>query len=176
LRRDGNGALLRLLRAKGARHRSLAAIGHDIMHGVLHLDGKLWNTLPLLAFKPGKLTRRFIEGERAKFVSPMAMFLFSVFAMFAVFQMVGISAPTDLGEGFIVGAGGEAESVFQTNIQDQITELEKERDGLSEADPRRNAIDAEMEIIRTMIGVPRPVTAQAKIPRLPGSSFLTRES
>lgn len=22
-------------------HRSLAAIGHDIMHGVLHLDGKL---------------------------------------------------------------------------------------------------------------------------------------
>ncbi|MEE4316149.1 MAG: hypothetical protein V2I74_04125, partial [Erythrobacter sp.] len=28
-------------------HRSLAAIGHDIMHGVLHLDGKLWKTLPL---------------------------------------------------------------------------------------------------------------------------------
>lgn len=133
-------------------HRSLAAIGHDIMHGVLHLDGKLWNTLPLLTFKPGKLTRRFIEGERAKFVSPMAMFLFSVFAMFAVFQMVGISAPADLGQGFIDGAGGEAGSVFQTNIQEQITNLEKERDGLSEADPRRDAIDAEVEIIRKMIG------------------------
>jgi len=77
-------------------HRSLAAIGHDIMHGVLHLDGKLWATLSLLIFKPGALTRRFISGERAKFVSPMAMFLFTVFAMFAVFQMVGISAPTDL--------------------------------------------------------------------------------
>lgn len=74
-------------------HRSLAAIGHDIMHAVLHLDGKLWNTLPLLAFKPGELTRRYIEGQRVRFVSPMAMFLFSVFAMFAVFQMVGISAP-----------------------------------------------------------------------------------
>ncbi|MEO1489638.1 MAG: DUF3667 domain-containing protein, partial [Pseudomonadota bacterium] len=79
-------------------HRTLTAIGHDLMHGVLHLDGKLAHTLPLLAFKPGKLTRRFIEGERAKFVSPMAMFLFSVFAMFAVFQMIGIGVPTDLGE------------------------------------------------------------------------------
>lgn len=71
---------------KGHIHRSLAAIGHDIMHGVLHLDGKLWNTLPLLIFKPGDLTRRFIAGERAKFVSPMSMFLFTVFAMFAVFR------------------------------------------------------------------------------------------
>ncbi|MBV7265936.1 DUF3667 domain-containing protein [Erythrobacter ani] len=77
-------------------HRTLSAIGHDLIHGVLHLDGKFWRTLPLLVFKPGKLTRRYIEGERAKFVSPMAMFLFSVFAMFAVFQMVGLTAPTDI--------------------------------------------------------------------------------
>ena len=75
-------------------HRTLSAIGHDLMHGVLHLDGKLAHTLPLLAFKPGSLTRRYIEGERARFVSPMAMFLFSVFAMFAVFQMVGFTTPT----------------------------------------------------------------------------------
>ena len=76
---------------KLAIHRSIAAIGHDLIHGVLHLDGKLWRTLPLLTFKPGKLTRRYIDGERAKFVSPMAMFLFSVFLMFAVFQMAGLS-------------------------------------------------------------------------------------
>lgn len=76
-------------------HRTLSAIGHDLIHGVLHLDGKLWRTLPLLTFKPGKLTRRYIDGERAQFVSPMAMFLFSVFAMFAVFQMVGLTTPTD---------------------------------------------------------------------------------
>jgi hypothetical protein len=131
-------------------HRSLAAIGHDIMHGVLHLDGKLWDTLPLLTFKPGDLTRRYIAGERAKFVSPMSMFLFTVFAMFAVFQMVGISAPVDFGKGFVDGATGD--SAFQTNIQEQITELEKERDGLSKADPRRDSIDAELAIIRKMIG------------------------
>ena len=77
-------------------HRTLSAIGHDLIHGVLHLDGKFWKTLPLLLFRPGKLTRRYINGERAKFVSPMAMFLFGVFAMFAVFQMVGLTVPSEL--------------------------------------------------------------------------------
>ncbi len=84
---------------KGMVHRSLSAIGHEIMHGVLHLDGKIWRTLPLLVFKPGKLTRRYIDGERASFVGPMAMFLFSVFLMFAVFQIAGIGPPSDLNFG-----------------------------------------------------------------------------
>lgn len=43
-------------------HRTLTAIGHDLVHAVLHLDGKLFKTLPLLAFSPGELTRRYIEG------------------------------------------------------------------------------------------------------------------
>jgi hypothetical protein len=124
-------------------HRSLAAIGHDIMHGVLHLDGKLWETLPLLTVKPGQLTRRYIAGERARFVSPMAMFLFTVFAMFAVFQMVGISAPTDLTEGFIDGATNSS-SVVRTELQQQITDLQKEREALATGDPRRAEIDNEL--------------------------------
>ena len=138
---------------KAHLHRSLAAIGHDIMHGVLHLDGKLWETLPLLALKPGELTRRYIAGERAKFVSPMAMFLFTVFAMFAVFQMVGISPSEDMAEGWgNYTSNSSGQSVFRDNIQKQITELEDERDGLPQTDPRREAIDAELTIIRNMIG------------------------
>ncbi|HEX8584302.1 MAG TPA: DUF3667 domain-containing protein [Allosphingosinicella sp.] len=70
-------------------HRTIGAWWHDLAHGVLHLDGKIWRTLPMLAWRPGDLTRRYVEGERAKFVSPMAVFLFSVFMMFAIFSMVG---------------------------------------------------------------------------------------
>lgn len=65
-------------------HRTLTAFAHDLLHGVLHLDGKVWRTLPLLIRRPGELTRRYIEGERAKFISPLALFLFSVFLLFAV--------------------------------------------------------------------------------------------
>ncbi|MES1973067.1 MAG: DUF3667 domain-containing protein [Pseudomonadota bacterium] len=64
-------------------HRSLSSIGHDLLHGVFHFEGKIWRTVPMLAFHPGALTRRFIAGERARFVSPLALFLFSVFLMFA---------------------------------------------------------------------------------------------
>ncbi len=83
----------------GHLHRTIGAFMHDLLHGALHFEGKFWHTLPMLVFKPGQLTRRYIEGQRARFVSPMALFLFGVFLMFAVFQLVGISAPTDLPNG-----------------------------------------------------------------------------
>jgi hypothetical protein len=73
-------------------HRHVGAFGHDFLHSVLHFDGKVWNTLPLLTWRPGELTRRYIEGERAQFISPLALFLFSVFLTFAVFNWVGIGA------------------------------------------------------------------------------------
>jgi hypothetical protein len=70
-------------------HRTVASWWHDLAHGVLHLDGKIWRTLPLLAWRPGELTRRYVDGERAKFVSPLALFLFSVFLMFATLSAFG---------------------------------------------------------------------------------------
>lgn len=70
-------------------HRTLASIGHDLLHGVWHFEGKIWRTLPMLFTRPGALTRRYCQGERARFVSPLALFLFSVFLMVATFETVG---------------------------------------------------------------------------------------
>lgn len=95
-------------------HRSLGAFWHDIAHSVLHFEGKIWRTLPLLAFRPGELTRRYISGERARFVSPMALFLFSVFLMFAVFSFIGGPA----------AIGGPSKANFQNGMQEAIAEAE----------------------------------------------------
>lgn len=113
-------------------HRSLAAIGHDLIHGVLHLDGKFWLTLPLLTFKPGNLTRRYINGERAKFVSPMAMFLFSVFAMFAVFQMIGITAPSDLSSSGISNVIANTQEQAQADLEEAESMLTQHPEGSPE--------------------------------------------
>lgn len=78
------GAFCQHCGQSGHIHRTMGAIGHDLLHGVLHFDGRTFRTLPLLVFRPGELTRRYIAGERARFVSPLAIFLFSVFLMFAV--------------------------------------------------------------------------------------------
>jgi hypothetical protein len=73
----------------GHVHKTLASIGHDLLHGVFHFEGKVWRTLPMLVAHPGKLTRRYIDGERARFVSPLALFLFFVFLMFATISSLG---------------------------------------------------------------------------------------
>jgi hypothetical protein len=72
-------------------HRTLTAFWHDLVHGVFHFEGKIWRTLPLLAWRPGELTRAYIEGKRARFVSPIALFLFCVFITFAV---IGLTSST----------------------------------------------------------------------------------
>jgi len=64
-------------------HRTLSAFFHDLLHGVFHFEGKVWRTIPMLALRPGTLTREYIDGRRASYVSPLALFLFSVFLLFA---------------------------------------------------------------------------------------------
>lgn len=70
-------------------HRTLRAFFHDLLHGVFHFEGKIWRTLPLLAWRPGRLTREYVQGRRASYVSPIALFLFVVFLTFAVFNLLG---------------------------------------------------------------------------------------
>lgn len=109
-------------------HRSFAAIGHDLMHGVLHIEGKIWHTLPELFFRPGKLGRRYINGERAKFVSPLALFLFSAFLMYAVYSLTSSSAEKTAEdaatEAVFDPAAGRDEALGE--IDDQIEELDAE--------------------------------------------------
>ncbi|HVF37371.1 MAG TPA: DUF3667 domain-containing protein [Sphingomicrobium sp.] len=116
-------------------HRTLTAFLHDFLHGVLHFEGKIWNTLPLLAWKPGELTRRYIDGERARFVSPIALFLFSVFLMFGVATLTG-------------GLGSPMTPEMKAELSQEIAadeveliELRKRRDGAIREGRKSRALD-----------------------------------
>ena len=74
---------------RGHQHKTPGAFFHDLLHGVLHFEGKLWRTVPMLVWQPGKLTREYIDGRRASYVSPIALFLFVIFVFFAVFNAMG---------------------------------------------------------------------------------------
>jgi len=109
-------------------HRSLSSLGHDILHGVFHFEGKVWHTIPELLFHPGRLTRRYIDGERAKFVSPMALYLFTVFLMFAVFSFTSGSWLS------IPGSGSQSNPATQwkSNINEQIEEIDGKLETIQE--------------------------------------------
>jgi hypothetical protein len=74
-------------------HRSVRAFFQDFLVGLFNFEGKIWRTLPMLALHPGVMTRRYIAGERARFISPVALYLFTVFAMFAVLNFTGALSP-----------------------------------------------------------------------------------
>ena len=74
-------------------HRSVRGFLQDFLQGVFNFEGKFWHTLPMLVWRPGEMTRRYIAGERARFISPVALYLFTVFAMFAVLNFTGTWSP-----------------------------------------------------------------------------------
>lgn len=74
----------------GHVHRTLGHVFEEFLHGVLHFDTKAWRTLPLLVFKPGKLTRDYVYGKRARYIAPFALFLFTIFVMFFTFGFMGM--------------------------------------------------------------------------------------
>ena len=126
----------------GHVHRTVGAWWHDLAHGVLHLDGKIWRTLPLLAVWPGDLTRRYVDGERARFVSPLALFLFSVFLMFALFSAMGAT---------LVGIGGEAGRDMASEVEriDQaIVKLDAQRRELAAKGQSTAEVDGELRNAR----------------------------
>lgn len=139
---------------RGHVHRTLGAFFHDLAHGVFHIEGKIWRTLPLLAWKPGELTRRYIDGERARFVSPIALFLFSVFLMFAVAGLAGgLKGPSNL----------HVETDLTSAVAKQaskVQQLEKKRQQLAAANQPLGKADAKLDEARQELDALRLVQSK----------------
>ena len=134
-------------------HRTLGAFWHDLLHGVLHFEGKIWRTLPLLVRKPGELTRRYIDGERAKFVSPIALFLFCVFLTFAVMGLTGAldKAPGGATPEEVAGEMAEAQATIRGLEARRAAALKANRP-TTEIDEELRDARAELEAVRTVGG------------------------
>lgn len=105
-------------------HRSLLHLIEEVLHGVLHFDGRIWRTLPLLALNPGRLTREWIHGKRARYISPLALFLFSVFVMFFVMSFA---------------VKGPEVAPIQERLAEARQDLAEDRAGLAKAEAELRA-------------------------------------
>lgn len=122
-------------------HRTIGAFAHDLLHGVLHFEGKTWRTLPLLAWRPGQLTRDYIDGKRARYVSPIALFLFVVFLSFAAFNFLGAGDTINP-----QGSGLEAAREAYEENAGRLAALQEQKAGVDASDAaRRNRIEEEIE-------------------------------
>jgi len=69
----------------------LKHITHEALQDMVHFDTKIFKTLPVLIFKPGKLTESCFDGKNNDYVKPLALFGFLNF-LFFVIKFKGIFA------------------------------------------------------------------------------------
>ena len=64
---------------------------HEFIAHYVALEGKLWKSVALLLFRPGRLTRDYIEGKRVRYVEPLRLYLTFSIIFFAIFKLGGVS-------------------------------------------------------------------------------------
>ena len=146
----------------GHVHRNIMALGHDILHGVFHFEGRIWQTLPLLALHPGQLTRRYVHGERSKFVSPMALFLFSVFLLAAAVNRIGMPDVASAAQG--LAKAKEQMSDATDKAQDKLDDLNEKRSDRLGDDPKANVADLDKQIAQATGEIAALKAASSRIP------------
>ena len=135
-------------------HRSLLHLGEEMLHGVLHFDARIWRTLPLLAFNPGRLTREWVQGRRTRYVSPLAMYLFTVFLMFFAFSFMGgdgggsTTVPIDQGIATAEAELAEARAELATATAGLALPADAQGKTYTDAGERAEVAEAEGEVTR----------------------------
>ncbi|KFF01806.1 DUF3667 domain-containing protein [Chryseobacterium luteum] len=98
-----------------------------------HYDGQFWGTIKNLLFKPGKLTKIYLDGKRTQFVPPVKLYIFISFVtfLFISFQVASI----DFGkQGMEKGKATSQEIEKSAAINDSIHKLLTESTEMMKAD------------------------------------------
>ena len=132
-------------------HRTLRGFFQDFVQGLFNFEGKIWRTLPMLAWRPGEMTRRYIAGERARFISPVALYLFSVFLMFAVLNLTGTFSPG----GDPIGGAGIQSGVKAEIASEQLKLANIEKQRAAAAASGRDPADLDRQIARRKENIAR---------------------
>jgi Protein of unknown function (DUF3667) len=84
---------------------------HELTHEMLHVDGRIVQSIRRLLLSPGFLTREYIEGRRARWISPIRLYLIFSVIFFALSALTGFrvglsNAPKE--RGVTMSAGRQA--------------------------------------------------------------------
>ena len=113
--------------------RFFPAMLRDLMADLLDLDSRFMRTIKPLLFKPGRLTRDYMDGRRFRYAPPMRLYIFSSILFFLLAAFLSSDAMSiDGGENaddmvhFSTGSAEEQQNAEQTlnniipHVPDQI--------------------------------------------------------
>jgi hypothetical protein len=84
--------------------RSISALFEDAWHVATHIDGRFWQTLYILLFKPGKLTKEYFAERRARYLPPVRLYL----VLSVLFFAFGLATPHGKSAAPVVAVPGAA--------------------------------------------------------------------
>lgn len=124
-------------------HRPVWSLVLEVLDGFFSFDGRFWRTIPALMFRPGRITRHYLTGVRARYVQPFRLFIVASLAFFLVFS---------LDRDMFGGTGVEGEQLAEAEralaqaeednpeIAAQIAQL---REQVGEAEEAQRAVEAD---------------------------------
>lgn len=124
-------------------HRPVWSLVLEALDGLFSFDGRFWRTIPPLMFRPGRITRHYLTGVRARYVQPFRLFIVASLAFFLVFSLDGLSM---LGEDARPGEDDLAEA--ERALAEAQAENPEIAAQLAEV---REAVDALEEDVRTRV-------------------------
>jgi hypothetical protein len=72
-------------------HQSFGHLVKHFIYDLFHFDGKFFDTLRNLLFRPGYVPAHYIQGKRMRYLDPIRMYLFTSAVFFLVFFAAGNS-------------------------------------------------------------------------------------
>lgn len=111
-------------------HRPVLGLFKELLEGLFALDGRVSRTLPSLIYRPGRVTRQFLQGRRACFIPPFRLYIFTSLIFFL---LVSPNTTWDISESdrqvTMRGPESLASSDLQAAIDNAISEgrLEEEQ-------------------------------------------------
>ena len=144
-------------------HRSVGHIFEEFLHGIWHFDSKAWQTLPLLIFRPGRLTRDYVYGKRAAYIAPLALFLLSVFLMFFVFGFIG---GPDV-NGALNAAGDPSVAEARMIVAEATADVKRARDQIAVVEAKPDSYPGEAGVLAGQLAAKEAAlgTAQQAVAR-----------
>jgi len=113
----------------------------ELLEDTLDFDSRFTRTLKPLLFKPGKLTRDYLDGKRFRYVPPLRLYIFSSIAFFFLAAFLAGDAIH-----FTRDVDGEDQAVTGIHIgEDQEKELQDVLEKVKNVDPEL-AADLEQDI------------------------------
>jgi len=130
-------------------HRPVHGLLGEVFEGLTALDGRVVRTLPALLLRPGRLTRAFLKGKRARYMPPFRLYIIASLMFFLLVPGVDNLADAVRSGASSADPAGRAEAMREVEAQIQ--------DGIASGNlTEREAAQARATLAMVGLGVGQP--------------------